>query len=102
MLRVVAVDDEPPALTELVYLLRGDPRISDVVGLSSTTEALRHIHRVLDTDEAPHAVLLDVHMPGLDGLDMARLLTRFTSPPVIVFVTADERSEERRVGKECR
>jgi DNA-binding LytR/AlgR family response regulator len=89
MLRVVAVDDEPPALNELVYLLRADPRVDHVEGLSSTTEALRHIHRVLDTGEAPHAVFLDVHMPGLDGLDMARLLARFAHPPVIVFVTAD-------------
>lgn len=92
MLRVVAVDDEPPALDELVYLLRADPRISHVAGLSGTTEALRYIHRVLDTEEAPHALFLDIHMPGLDGLDMARLLARFARAPAIVFVTAHDDS----------
>ena len=43
--------------------------------------------RLLQT-EAVDAVFLDIRMPGLDGLDLARVLRRFASPPSIVFVTA--------------
>ncbi|MCW2778579.1 MAG: two component transcriptional regulator, LytTR family, partial [Frankiales bacterium] len=36
------------------------------------------------------AVFLDIRMPGLDGLELARVLTRFATPPALVFVTAYE------------
>ncbi|MFE7309892.1 DNA-binding response regulator, partial [Streptomyces sp. NPDC057546] len=39
MLRVLAVDDEEPALEELLYLLRADPRISSAEGATGATEA---------------------------------------------------------------
>ena len=40
-LRALAVDDEPPALDELAYLLRTDERIAEVRSASDSTEALR-------------------------------------------------------------
>jgi DNA-binding LytR/AlgR family response regulator len=82
-LRVLAVDDEPPALDELAYLLRSDPRVSAVHIASDATEALR-VLRDADVD----AVFLDIRMPGLDGMELARVLRRFARPPAIVFVTA--------------
>lgn len=94
MLRVLAVDDENPSLEELLYLLRADPRVSSAEGASDATEALRRVNRALesgpDGPEALDVVFLDIHMPGLDGLDMARLLTGFARPPLVVFVTAHE------------
>lgn len=88
MLRVLAVDDEPPALEDLVHLLREDPRISRVDGVTDATKALRFVHHALDTQEPLDALFLDLRMPGLNGLDLARVLTRFAEPPAIVFVTA--------------
>ena len=82
-LRVLAVDDEPPALDELAYLLRSDPRVSAVHTASDATDALR-VLRDTDVD----AVFLDIRMPGLDGMELARVLRRFARPPAIVFVTA--------------
>jgi DNA-binding LytR/AlgR family response regulator len=82
-LRVLAVDDEPPALDELAYLLRADPRVARVQTAADATEALR-ILRDNDVD----AVFLDIRMPGLDGMELARVLRRFARPPAIVFVTA--------------
>ncbi|MDX3380394.1 LytTR family transcriptional regulator DNA-binding domain-containing protein [Streptomyces niveiscabiei] len=94
MLRALAVDDERPSLEELLYLLNADPRIGSVEGAGDATEALRRINRALESGpggpEAIDVVFLDIQMPGLDGLDLARLLTGFARPPLIVFVTAHE------------
>jgi len=84
-LEVLVVDDEDPALEDLAYLLRQHPRIASVVTASDATEALRHLR-----DGSFAAVFLDIRMPGLDGLELARVLSRFARPPEIVFVTAFE------------
>ena len=89
-LRVLAVDDEPPALDELAYLLRADPRVTSVQTAGDATGALRLL-RDSDID----AVFLDIRMPGLDGMELARVLTQFARPPAVVFVTAyEERAVE--------
>jgi DNA-binding LytR/AlgR family response regulator len=85
MLQVLVADDEAPALEELAYLLRLDPRVSEVTTAASGEQALRALER-----DRCGAVFLDIRMPGLDGLDVARLLDRFADPPDIVFVTAFE------------
>ncbi|HVW32955.1 MAG TPA: LytTR family DNA-binding domain-containing protein [Acidimicrobiia bacterium] len=84
-LEVLVVDDEEPALEDLAYLLRQHPRIGAVVTASDATEALRRLR-----DGSFAAVFLDIRMPGLDGLELARVLSRFARPPEIVFVTAFE------------
>ncbi|WP_435746111.1 LytR/AlgR family response regulator transcription factor [Nocardioides sp. SYSU DS0663] len=81
----LVVDDEPPALDELRYLLERDPCVGTVVACDSATEALRVLQ-----DADVDVVFLDVQMPGLTGLDLAQLLGRFRTPPAIVFVTAHE------------
>ncbi|MFD3698645.1 LytR/AlgR family response regulator transcription factor [Streptomyces sp. NPDC058646] len=94
MLRVLAVDDEKPLLEELLHLLRSDPRVHSAEGASDATGALRRITRALETGpdgaDGIDVVFLDIHMAGLTGLDIARLLTGFARPPLIVFVTAHE------------
>jgi len=85
-LRVLVLDDETPALDELSWLLRQDPRIAEVHATDSPTEALRLLkEREID------AVFLDIQMPGLDGIELASVLARFKSPPAVVFVTAHEK-----------
>lgn len=84
-LRILVIDDERPALDELAYLLERDDRVAGVLGCDSATEALRMLQD-LEVD----AVFLDIQMPGLTGLDLAQVLSRFRSPPPIVFVTAHE------------
>jgi DNA-binding LytR/AlgR family response regulator len=90
MLRVLVVDDEVPALEELTFLLRQDPRIEHATAASDAAAALRDLSQMLVSGERLDAVFLDVRMPGLDGLDFSRLLTGFAAPPVVVFVTAHE------------
>jgi len=85
-LRVLVLDDETPALDELAWLLRRDPRIAEVHATDSPTEALRMLkEREID------AVFLDIQMPGLDGIELASVLARFKNPPAVVFVTAHEK-----------
>jgi DNA-binding LytR/AlgR family response regulator len=82
-LRVLVVDDEQPALDEIVYQLDKDERIGPVTGCLSASEALRVLR-----DTEVDVVFLDVAMPGLDGLELASVLSRFKQPPHVVFVTA--------------
>lgn len=89
-LRVLAIDDERPALDEIAYLLQRDPRVGGVLTCDSATEALRTLQS-MEVD----AVFLDIQMPGLTGLDLAQVLSQFKNPPPVVFVTAhDEHAVE--------
>ncbi len=82
-LRALVVDDEAPALAELAYLLGQDERIGTLLTASSGTEALR----ALESTKVD-VVFCDISMPGLDGLDLAKVLARFADRPQVVFVTA--------------
>ncbi|MFI5732394.1 LytR/AlgR family response regulator transcription factor [Kribbella sp. NPDC051587] len=82
-LRALVADDEEPALNELVYLLRRDDRIGEIRTAKNGPEALK-ILQAADLD----VVFCDIKMPGLDGIDLAKVLSKFASRPQIVFVTA--------------
>jgi DNA-binding LytR/AlgR family response regulator len=84
-LRVLVVDDERPALDELSWLLGRDPRVGDVLTSDSAADALRVLQ-----EAAVDTVFLDIRMPGLSGLELARVLSRFKDPPPVVFVTAHD------------
>ena len=89
-LRVLVADDEAPAREELAWLLGHHPSVTTVRTASSGAEVLKALED-LDVD----ALFLDIRMPGLDGLDVARVLARFKAPPKVVFVTAyDEHAVE--------
>src|ERR671910_2797906 len=84
-LRLLAVDDERPALEDLTRMLRASPLVAHVDGAASASEALVALG---DGGAAYDGLFLDVRMPGLDGLELARVLRRFERPPGIVFVSA--------------
>ncbi|PRH75651.1 DNA-binding response regulator [Streptomyces solincola] len=94
MVRALAVDDEQPALAELLYLLRADPRVRSAEGAPDADTALSRIGRALAAgaagEDAVDVVFLDIQMAGRTGLDVARLIAHFDRPPLIVFVTAHE------------
>jgi two-component system response regulator LytT len=88
-LSVLAVDDEPPALDELAFLLRADALVGEVRTAADATDALR-VLRSGESSTPVDVVFLDIRMPGLDGLELARVLSAFADPPTVVFVSAHD------------
>jgi two-component system, LytTR family, response regulator len=84
-LTVLAVDDELPALRDLERLLRASPLVQHVDTAGSAGEAMTQLG-----SRSYDALFLDVRMPGVDGIELARVLRRFARPPAVVFVTAYE------------
>ncbi len=82
-LRLLAVDDERSQLEDLARLLRSSPSVDEVECAFDGHDALVKL-----SSQAYDAIFLDVRMPDLNGLELARVLRRFASPPQLVFVSA--------------
>ena len=85
VLTVLVVDDEAPARNEIAWLLDQDTRIGKVLTASSGAAALSALER-----EHVDVVFSDISMPGLDGMQLARVIRRFAERPQVVFVTAHD------------
>ena len=84
-LRTLIVDDEPLAVERLQIVCAGLPGIAVAGTASDGGAALRLIAAL-----APDLILLDVTMPEMDGLALARALAAQPSPPAVIFVTAHD------------
>jgi two-component system response regulator AlgR len=82
-LKVLIVDDEPPARERLRGLLAEIGDLEVIGEAAAGAEALASVH-----DLAPDVVLLDVRMPGMSGLEVARHLNVLDEPPAVIFTTA--------------
>lgn len=82
---VLIVDDEMPARARLRRLL------DDIGGWQVAAEAM-HGWQALELCQSldPDVVLLDIRMPEMDGLEVARHLLDFPDPPAVIFTTAYE------------
>jgi len=94
---VLAVDDEMAGLDEMKFLLDNNARVGRVLAAFDAAEALRMLRsddpelREREPNESiVDAVFADVSMPGLSGMDLARVLTAFRNPPALVFITGHE------------
>jgi two-component system response regulator AlgR len=84
-MKVLIVDDEKLARDRITRML-ADVDGYDVVGEAGHgMEAIEECQRV-----QPDVVLLDIRMPGMDGLEAARHLMEMEEPPAVVFCTAYE------------
>ena len=82
-LRVLVADDEPLAVERLQLLLaRADG--AQLVGTASDGDGAINLSEAL----RPDLLLLDIAMPGLDGIGVARALAAQDVSPAVVFVTA--------------
>ncbi len=82
-LRILIADDEPLASERLSLLLGRVDGISLVGTANDGSEAIALAEAV-----APDVVMLDIAMPGLDGIEVARALSRLPLSPAVIFVTA--------------
>ncbi len=97
-MRVLVVDDEAPARDRLHQLL------DDLEGFDYAGEAANGEQAIeFVAEHRPDIVLLDIRMPGIDGLETAHQMNALDEPPAVVFTTAyDEYAvdafEARAVG----
>jgi two-component system response regulator AlgR len=82
-LRVLIVDDEPPARERLRSMVVEFGEFEVVGDAGNGAQALAQVDALI-----PDIVLLDVRMPGIDGLEVARHLATLEEPPAVIFTTA--------------
>jgi len=82
-MKLVIVDDEPLARERLRRMIEEFPGWEVVAEAANGEQAVRCIR-----EAEPDVVLMDIHMPGTDGLQAARRLAEMPVPPAIIFVTA--------------
>ena len=82
-LRALVVDDEEPARARLTALLGELDQVQVVGGACNAQETLRLLPEL-----NPDVLYLDVRMPGMTGVELARHLTTLEDPPAIIFTTA--------------
>jgi len=83
MLRILIIDDEAPARNRLRRMLADIPAVHIAGEAATGQEALRLIPL-----KAPDVLLLDISMPGMDGMTMAQMLQKQDKAPAIIFCTA--------------
>ena len=82
-LRTLIVDDEPLAVERLQLICARLPQIAVAGTASDGASALKLVQEL-----APDLLLLDITMPKLGGMDVARALGRLENAPAVIFVTA--------------
>lgn len=82
-MKIIVVDDEPLARARLIKLLG---KISDCDVVSEAENGLMALEQI--TQFQPDIVLLDIEMPGIDGIETAARLQQIQYPPAIIFTTA--------------
>jgi two-component system response regulator AlgR len=83
MLNILIIDDEKPARDRMRRLLDAIPRCSIMGEAASGAEALERIQEL-----SPEVLLLDISMPGMDGMSLARVLQEGGAAPAVIFCTA--------------
>ncbi len=86
MIRVLVADDQPLVRTGLRMILSAEPDLEIVGEASDGVQAI-----TLSARASPHVVLMDVRMPGVDGIEATRVITTGQDPPprVLVLTTFD-------------
>jgi len=82
-MKALIVDDEGPARERLAALLRECENVEIVGEATNGREAVEAFARL-----SPELILLDIRMPVMDGLEAARHIATFESPPAVIFCTA--------------
>lgn len=82
-MKILIVDDEKPARDRLSRMVDGLTAYDVVGDADNGNEALQKTESL-----NPDIVLMDIRMPGMDGIQAARHLSRLPHPPAVIFTTA--------------
>ena len=83
LIRCIIVDDEPPAVDELRYILSGIEDVEVVAAAGSASAAIAAAREL-----KPDVIFLDIQMPERSGFHVAEQVADLSPPPFIVFATA--------------
>ena len=84
-LRILVVDDEAPARSRMRDLLAD---VNPALPVTIVGEAANGRDALRLAEEGVDVVLLDVRMPGMDGIEVAQHLRKLEPPPAVIFTTA--------------
>lgn len=83
VIKTIIVDDEPPILSEIEYLLASHPELTVMGKFDQSQQALQYVQ-----ENPVDLIFLDISMPGLSGLEFADCISALGLKTLIVFVTA--------------
>ncbi|MDN6412277.1 MAG: response regulator transcription factor [Yaniella sp.] len=86
-IKVLLVDDHPVVRTGLRALLEGFEGVQVIGEAADGAEALTKVHDGIDV------VVMDIEMPGLDGITTTERITAQNGPPVLILTTYDTQSD---------
>ena len=85
-IKSLVVDDSPFMLKTLAQILKQAPNCDLVGSATNGSQALRQVHAL-----SPDLVLMDVHLPDLNGLQATQYIKQRENPPAVVIITSDNR-----------
>jgi len=88
-IRILIVDDHPVVCTGLTSMLSAQPGLDIVGSAASGEEALAIVKR-----DAPDLLLLDLRMPGMDGIGVLQALKRIPVAPRVIILTSFDKDED--------
>jgi two-component system, NarL family, invasion response regulator UvrY len=95
MVRVLTVDDHPPFRDAARAVVAATPGFEALAEVGTGEDALQLLDRL-----RPDLVLLDVSLPGIDGLETCRRLAGAPHAPLVVLISADDDPGLRETARE--
>ena len=95
-MRVLTVDDHAPFLEVAHELVLATPGFEPVGEASTAEEGLAAVE-----SQEPDLVLVDVHMPGMSGIELTRQIKRGGNGPIVVLITAQDLAQLPAAARDC-
>src|SRR5882672_8130432 len=92
--RTLIAEDSPFMLKTISQILALEGIFTLVASATDGSRVVRHALTI-----APELILMDVHLPHLNGIEATRYIKQFKNPPVVIIVTSDDTPESRGLAK---